>query len=94
VANPDPIPDPVDLEELLNSCRRNGRPALFPTKQPKIYFDADRFRWWLRHGIKQPKLMAEFTERAGAERLMPLDKWREWIDKHIRTWEASNASSS
>jgi len=34
------------LDALLDSCRRNGRPAKFPVKQPKIYFDTERFRFW------------------------------------------------
>jgi len=36
------------LESLLDSCRRNGRAAYHAPKAEKIFFDADRFRWYFR----------------------------------------------
>ena len=40
------------LEALMDSCRRNGRPAYHAPAPEKIYFDTDRFRWYfnLRDG--------------------------------------------
>jgi len=41
---------PVDcLDALLDSCRRNGRPAKFPPKVERIFFDTDRFRWYFKN---------------------------------------------
>lgn len=42
------------LEALLDSCHRNGRKAIYAPKPEKIYFDAERFRWWFaqRDGMK------------------------------------------
>ena len=37
------------LDALLDSCRRNGRKAIFPAKHAPIYFDTDRFRWWFKN---------------------------------------------
>ena len=37
------------LEALLDSCRRNGRLAKLPVKEEKIFFDAERFRWWFKN---------------------------------------------
>ena len=42
-----PPTDP--LEALLNNCRRNHRPAKFRKPPERLYFDADRFRWWFTH---------------------------------------------
>ena len=40
------------LDALMDSCRRNGRPAYHAPAPEKIYFDTDRFRWYfnLRDG--------------------------------------------
>lgn len=45
---PSCMPEPDVLEALLDSCRRNRRKAIIPPKPEKIYFDADRFRWYFR----------------------------------------------
>jgi len=37
------------LEALMDSCHRNGRKAILPKPPEKIYFDADRFRWYFKH---------------------------------------------
>lgn len=63
------------LESLLDSCRRNGRPAKFPKPAPKIYFDADRFRWY-------------FNQHRGGK---SLQQWRDEIDAAMRADEDASA---
>ncbi len=76
-----------DLERLFAQCHRNYR---LPTKSipdPKIYFDADRFRWWHSAGIKNPTYMAEYLE--GLDRGWSLQKFRDWFDSKMRTEDAT-----
>jgi len=57
------------LEALLDSCHRNGRKAIHAPKAEKIYFDAERFRWW----FKQPD-----------NRFNTIQQWRDLIDSQMR----------
>lgn len=71
-----PSSDPSNLEALLNSCRRNGRPARFPKPEPRYFSDAERFRWWFRYGGGARGL----TE----SKSLPLSKIRDILDAEMR----------
>lgn len=58
------------LDALLDSCRRNGRPAKLPTKHEKIYFDTDRFRWYFR--LRDGKRLQQWRDEIDA--LMRLEE--------------------
>lgn len=74
------------LESLLDSCRRNGRPAKFPPKQEKIYFDADRFRWF----FSQPTT-SQLAVPALMMGMRNLQQWRDWIDEQMRKEDRETA---
>ena len=62
--SPKPIhQDP--LEALLDSCHRNGRKALLTKPQPKIFFDAERFRWFFRQ--HEGKTLAQWRDLIDTE---------------------------
>ena len=73
------------LESLLDSCRRNGRPAVFKKPDPKIYFDTDRFRWLFSNPIAQqcfaPSMMTGN---------LTLKQWRDRIDEMMVAADREN----
>jgi hypothetical protein len=70
--------NPQDLEALLHRCRRNGRLAILPKPPERLYFDADRFRWWFTVGRYDASLNAAYNE--GLARGWSLERFREWMD--------------
>jgi hypothetical protein len=60
-------------EVMAKPARRRAKPA----EQP-IYFDADRFRWWFRHGCQNLDLLAMYNQGIAAR--WTLDQWRIFFD--------------
>lgn len=73
------------LVALFDSCRRNGRPAKFPIKFEKIYFDTDRFRWLFTKIRSKGDLWDSFEEMTIGN--PSLQQWRDWIDEQMRKEE-------
>ena len=74
------LPPSDPLQSLLDSCHRNGRPAIHAPKPEKIYFDVDMFRWWFKEGHKNPEYAAQYEAIVG----MPMDSIRTWFRKIMK----------
>lgn len=79
------LPPPDILDQLMDSCRRNKRPAVFPArKQEKIYFDADRFRWLFGGGLSKLGV----ADTIAANPPWKMERWRQWMDDLMRESES------
>jgi hypothetical protein len=77
--------EPSDLDQLLASCYRNGRPPKFPEPDTRFYFDADRFRWLCSHP-DEAELFLHFVQKNSKPQAI-----RDWLDGEIRKEEIADA---
>jgi hypothetical protein len=69
-----------ELQRLLDSCHRNNRPAKFKLAEQKIFFDADRFRWWFNYGCHNADLLGACPLGAEGKSIKAI---REWMDTEM-----------